>query len=206
MLVAPREGEEPRIGQVGDEDRLQGIVLASPWLVEVLRAVRASQLPDAWVGAGVLRDLVWDGLTGGFDPGRVRDVDVPYFDSSNLRRERDEEADNELRRLAPDVPWEAKNQAAVHLWYPARFDGTPYAPAVSIADAVGRWPETATSVAIRLDARDSLQVVAPCGLTDLLGGVWRRNPAQVSLDRSRIRLERLRVRERWPWVQVVDPT
>ncbi|MBO0709535.1 MAG: nucleotidyltransferase family protein, partial [Candidatus Dormibacteraeota bacterium] len=75
----------------------------------------------------------------------------------------------------------------------------------SIEDAVGRWPETATSVAVRLDDRDGLEVLAPCGLADLLGGVWRRNPAQVSVDRSRLRLAAQRVPERWPWVRVVEP-
>lgn len=188
-----------------DEEELRRIVLASPWLVRVLQTVRAGDLPDAWVGAGVVRDLVWDGRTGGFDPRRVRDVDVPYFDGEDVRRERDDRADAELLRLAADVPWEAKNQAAVHLWYAARFDGTPYPPARSIEDAIGRWPETATSVAIRLDARGDLRVIAPCGLADLLGGVWRRNPTQVSVERSRLRLARQRVGERWPWVRVVEP-
>lgn len=189
-----------------DEVELRRIVLASGWLVTVLQTVRASRLPDAWVGAGVVRDLVWDGRTGGFDPRRVRDVDVPYFDPADVRRERDDQADRDLLRLAPDVPWEAKNQAAVHLWYAARFDGTPYAAARSIEDAVRRWPETATSIAIRLDPRGELQIIAPCGLADLLRGVWRRNPAQVSVERSRTRLAKQRVRERWPWVQVVEPS
>ena len=44
-----------------EEDGFRQSVLDSPWLVAVLRAVRTSSLPDAWVGAGVLRDLVWDG-------------------------------------------------------------------------------------------------------------------------------------------------
>lgn len=191
---------------MAEQDELREIVFASPWFVEVLRTVQASGLPDAWVGAGVLRDLVWDGRTDGFDPGRVRDVDVPYFDPEDLRRERDDQADAELCGLAPSVPWEAKNQAAVHLWYSAKFEGTPYAPARSIEDAVARWPETATSVAVRLGGRDSLEIIAPCGLGDLVTGVWRRNAAQVSVGRSRARLARQRVGERWPWVQVVEPT
>jgi hypothetical protein len=32
-----------------------------------------------------------------------------------------------LHARAPDLPWEAKNQAAVHLWYPRRF-GVEVAP------------------------------------------------------------------------------
>ena len=174
------------------------------WLLDVLEGVRDSGLPDAWVGAGVLRDLVWDGDHGGFDPGSVKDVDVPFFDPSDLRRERDAAAETALFELAAGVPWEAKNQAAVHLWYPRRF-GVPYAPAGCTEDAVGRWPETATSVAVQLTPGDSLRICAPCGLADLLDGVWRRNPRQVSLEESRARLARHRVSERWPRVRVVAP-
>ena len=28
----------------------------------------------------------------------------------------------------PDLPWEAKNQAAVHTWYAAKFGGPPVEP------------------------------------------------------------------------------
>jgi hypothetical protein len=74
------------------------------------------------------------------------------------------------------VPWEVTNQAGVHLWYTTKF-GYPIEPIRSIEDAVARWPETATSVAVRLRADDTLQVVAPVGLDDLLGMVLRRKPA-----------------------------
>ncbi|MFZ0217295.1 MAG: nucleotidyltransferase family protein, partial [Candidatus Dormiibacterota bacterium] len=100
-----------------EEDRLRAIVRGSRWFLGVLEAVRESALPDAWVGAGALRDLVWGTLHDGFEVTRVRDVDVAYFDAADLRRERDDEADTLLRSLRPDVPWEAKNQAAVHTWY-----------------------------------------------------------------------------------------
>ena len=37
----------------------------------------------------------------------------------------------------------------------------------SMADAMRFWPETATAVAVRLDADDAIDVVAPFGLEDL---------------------------------------
>jgi hypothetical protein len=60
--------------------QLQAIVQASPWMMGVLRAARACAPPDWWVGGGVLRDLVWDGLHGDFDPARVKDVDLAFYD------------------------------------------------------------------------------------------------------------------------------
>jgi hypothetical protein len=55
---------------------------------------------------------------------RVKDVDVAFFDPQDLRPERDQAVEDELSRLLPEVHWDAKNQAAVHLWYERRF-GVP---------------------------------------------------------------------------------
>jgi len=107
-----------------------------------------------------------------------------------------------LADRAADVPWDAKNQAAVHLWYPRRF-GYEVEPVTSSADAVGTWPETATAVALHLDADDRLTVVAPCGLDDLLGLVHRRNPRRVSVAEYERRLRDKRIAERWPRVTVM---
>ena len=61
--------------------RLNALVRSSAWMMRVLTTVNTSELPDAWVGAGALRDLVWGELYGpGFDPAGVRDIDVVFFD------------------------------------------------------------------------------------------------------------------------------
>jgi len=215
-------------------DRLRRMVTASPWLTRVLATVRGSGLPDAWVGAGTVRDLVWGELYGsGFDPDAVRDVDVVYFDPADLGRARDDAATELLRDAWPAVPWEARNRAAVHTWYADRFGGEPVPPFASVAEAVATWPETATAVAVRLagagdvggdvggavggavsgdvsgdvgeDAGGEVEVCAPLGLDDLFAGVWRRNPRRVSLAESRARLARHRPAERWPGVRVIPP-
>jgi len=183
---------------------LRDLVRASPWLVSALDVVRKSGLPDAWIGAGVLRDLVWGQRYGdGFDPQTVRDVDVVFFDPLDLSRDNDDRATARLREAWPEPPWEAKNQAAVHTWYPARFGGDQVPPLHGIAEAVATWPEYATAVAVRLGEQDRIDICAPYGLDDLLDGVWRRNPTRVSPDRSRQRLARHRPAERWPGVRVV---
>jgi len=185
------------VGEIGQRVR------AEPWLMRALDAVAASDLPDAWVGAGVIRDVVWGQLHGRFEPGAVRDIDVPFFDASDLGRERDTRAQLTLGTLAA-MPWEATNQAAVHTWYHVYFGGEPVAAFSRVHDAIATWPETATCVAVRLTP-DGLQVCAPHGLADLLAGVWRVNPARVSAATSRARLARQRVGDRWPRVTVVPP-
>lgn len=183
--------------------RLAGLLTSEPWIARALDAVAASGLPDAWIGAGVLRDVVWGQLHGRFTPDAVRDVDVAYFDSGNLGPERDQAAQDILGELA-DLPWEATNQAAVHTWYHHYFGGPPVEPFSSVHDAVATWPETATCVAVRKTA-DGIEVCAPLGLDDLLGGVWRPNPARVTPAISMSRLSRQRARARRPRVTLVMP-
>jgi uncharacterized protein len=178
-------------------------VLAEPWLVRALDAVAASGLPDAWIGAGAIRDVVWGQCNGGFDPAVVRDIDVAFFDPADLSRQRDQDAEQALRDLAR-LPWEATNQAAVHTWFHGYFGGPPVPQFGSVHEAVATWPETATCVAIRRGER-GLEVCAPHGLADLLGQTWRRNPARVSVEISLARLDRQRVARRWPRVTVIPP-
>lgn len=183
------------------------LLQASPWMMRVLATVRDSKLPEAWVGAGTIRDLVWGTLYGhGFDPATVHDIDVAFYDPARLDWERNDAATALLAAMWPEQPWEARNQAGIHTWFHHRFGGDPVAPVVSITEAVATWPETATAVAVRLDHTGTIEVCAPHGLDDLLAGIWRRNPARVSLAESRARLARHQPQQRWPGVNVVPPT
>jgi hypothetical protein len=182
--------------------RLETLVRSTPWLLEALRAARDVDPPDWLVGGGVLRNLVWDRLAGRSRPTPPRDVDLAFFDPTRLDPARDAEVEAALITRLPDIPWDAKNQAAVHTWYDRVF-GTQVPPLHSAADGVATWPETATAVAVHLHADDRLEIVAPCGLEDLFGLVCRRNPRRVTVDHYRRRIRDKRIAERWPRVEIV---
>lgn len=178
------------------------LITDSPWLMEALRAVRSLEL-DRWcIGAGAIRNLVWDALSGYDEPSALSDVDVAYFDAQDLSGERDAALQAALAARLPAVPWEVTNQAAVHLWFESYF-GHAVAPLRSLEEAVGTWPEYATSVAIWLDRDDRVQVIAPLGLDDLFGMTVRRNPTRASVRNFNDRTAAKRYGERWPRVVVV---
>ena len=186
-----------------DEARLVALARATPWFMDALAHVRALRLPAWCVGAGAVRNLVWDALHGYATPSALSDIDVAHFDATDLSPAQDAQLQRRLHAAAPALPWEVTNQAAVHLWFEQHF-GHAVGPLASLPDAVASWPEFATCVGLWLDDDDALRVIAPHGLTDLLTMVVRRNPARVSLQTYRERVASKQYARRWPCVKVVE--
>jgi hypothetical protein len=142
--------------------RLASLLYADALRMEALNAVRTLDLPDGWIGAGFVRDAVWDQLHGHNPRPPLGDVDVIWFDRAHPDRAMDEELERQLRSRMPALDWSVRNQARMHL----RNADTPYR---DVADAMMHWPETATAVAVRLTDDDRLEINAPFGLEDAFG-------------------------------------
>lgn len=182
--------------------RLRELIQQDQRLMEVLRAARAEDLPQWYVGAGVIRNLVWDRLHGR-DQGPLRDVDLVYFDAADLSETRGKQAAAVLAAKLPAVEWDVVNQASVHLWYEQLF-GSAVAPVYSCEEGIATWPETATCLAVRLLPDDQLRLFAPYGVDDLFDLVWRHNPLRATPEQFRRRAIEKCVRQRWPLVTVVE--
>jgi hypothetical protein len=148
---------------------LQAILASDPARCGVLAMVRSLGLPDCWVGAGFIRNAVWDYLHDRPPSRHTRGVDVVWFCPERARPAEDKEVEAALRALDPSVDWSVKNQARMHL----RNGDAPYGSAV---DAIGHWPETATTVAARWTPAGSCEIAAPFGLGDLFDLVLRPTP------------------------------
>ncbi|VVD96770.1 hypothetical protein PHO31112_01913 [Pandoraea horticolens] len=178
-------------------------MVRSSWLMPALVAVRELGLPEGCIGAGAVRNLVWDSLHGYPTPSVLPDVDVVYFDPSDTTLDGEASPREKLVQALPNVPWEVTNQARVHLWYEQEF-GVAVAPLRSVEDAIGTWPEFATAVGVCLGDDGAIDVIAPHGLDDLFGMIVRRNPARVTETVYRERLAQKRYRDRWPGVTIID--
>ncbi|CAI6054173.1 nucleotidyltransferase family protein [Cohnella sp. JJ-181] len=153
-----------------DERELLMLVQADQEMMAALRAARSLRLPDWWIAAGFVRSKLWDALTGAARPTHPPDVDVIYFDASDLDESREKKYEAALRRFMPEVPWSVKNQARMHV-----VNGR--GPYRSSMDAVANYPETATSLALTLDRAGMPRLGAPHGLTDAVALRIRPTPA-----------------------------
>lgn len=180
------------------ERRLITIVTASPAHLSILGEVAACGLPDCWVAAGFVRDLVWDHLHGRTPELPRNDIDVIWFDAARPDSAQDKALEAQLSAIRPDVRWSVDNQARMHL----RNDDPPYASAV---DAMRHWPETATAVAVQLAAGGQLRVAAPHGLADLFAIIARPTPGFMTGARHAVHLQRVKDkgwRDRWPLLRI----
>lgn len=127
--------------------------------INALRAARRLGLGDWCLGAGFVRNLVWDRRHDYAQPTPLNDIDVIHFDPQRTQPERDRMLEARLREWLPQ-PWSVKNQARMHL----RAGRAPYR---SSEDAISYWTEIETAVGARLNADDSITLVAPFGLQAL---------------------------------------
>ncbi len=177
---------------------IAAIVAADPEALAELRAVRALALPDWCIAAGFVRNRVWDHLHGIAPPRRPADIDVLYYDAGDLSKEREAGYEQRLDALLPGLPWQVRNQARMHVW-----KNLPQH--ASTADSMIHWLETVTAVGVRLEADDSLTVIAPLGTDDLLGLRCRPTAyGRTRRDEYEARIAAKRWRELWPRVRFVE--
>ncbi|WP_329604851.1 MULTISPECIES: nucleotidyltransferase family protein [Vibrio] len=163
--------------------------------MKALQAHRELHLPDSWLAAGFVRNLAWDRLHGFHQATPLNDVDVIYYQSHDLREEADLTIQNALVQRCPDISWEVKNQARMHL----RNHDRPYDNAL---DAMHYWPEKETACAVRLADDGTLEWSSAFGLQHLFDLTISHNPnRQQEVFLSRIAKKQwLKV---WPKLSVV---
>ena len=182
--------------QIKSEGDITELLKNDHWRMDVLRVAEKKNLPDWWIGAGFLRNLVWDVLEGN-EPDRSRDIDLVYFNETDVRQETDWQYDSDMKAMYPDAEWEVRNQARMH--YVNGFQ-----PFKSTADGISHWVETATCVAVKLESGE-LKFLFCHGTDDLLNLVARpvgafKSPERISTFYERI--ENKRWKERWPHLRV----
>lgn len=168
-------------------------------MMQVLRAAQHLHLPDWMIGAGFVRNKVWDHLHNRTTRTITEsDIDLIYYDASDLAVATERHYDNMLHTELP-APWSCKNQARMHTKHQRP---SPYR---SSEEALGEWVETATCIAVRLEDAGNLVLFAPHGISDLVQLIVR--PTVTHRDDLSHFFERIAVKkwlERWPQLEVSE--
>lgn len=176
------------------------LIQRDAWRMECLEAVESLDLPDWYIAAGFLRNAIWDAVHDKPERTTLNDVDVVYYDRGGPGAIDEAQVEAALKTRCPEVKWEARNQARMHL----RNGHAPYRDS---AHAIEHWIETATCVGVRIGRDGRLEIVAPYGL----GENWSLRVAPNPRIRYPAALFKERVREKrwlehWPRLQVCWPS
>ncbi|MBH9964809.1 nucleotidyltransferase family protein [Bacillus haikouensis] len=160
------KGEEKLIST---EREIINLIQNDERMMGILHAAGSLHLPDWWICAGFVRSKIWDELHGFEERTETPDVDVIYFNESNLEEETEKRIESALHDMLPEVPWSVKNEARMHVVN----DISPYE---STEDAISKFPESATALGVKLDSNQDLILTAPWGLDDVLNMEVRPTP------------------------------
>lgn len=191
-------GADPQV----QRDALEAIIRARPVLMTVLEGLRVMALPDHLLVAGAIYNEVWNHLTGRPALTGVNDIDVFYFDDSDIGWDAEDRVIKacDMRFAGLPLPVQVRNQARVHLWYEQKF-GSPFSPLTSSAEMLGRYASRTHAVGARLDARGAMEIVAPFGLDDLFS--FRMVPNPVLDNRVSHTSKGARAKAIWPELTVI---
>jgi uncharacterized protein len=183
------------------QDRaLRDIIAQSPSLTDRLERARDWGLPDWWIVSGAIYNTVWNHLTGRPDMYGVKDVDLFYFDEDRSYETEDRLIREAATRFPRQPPVELRNQARVHLWYPAHF-GQPYPELGASHQAIDHFACKTHCIGARLTT-SGLDLYAPYGLDDIFS--FRLTPNPTLNNRATHQAKAARQTALWPELIVLD--
>ncbi|KQU98857.1 nucleotidyltransferase family protein [Devosia sp. Root105] len=177
------------------------IIRSTPLLIDVLEQLSTLDLPDTWLVSGAIYNTVWNQLTGRPPLTGINDIDLFYFDASDLSYEAEDQAIKRADQLFAGLPLpvQLRNQARVHLWYPERF-GEAYPALSSSREAIDRFASLTHAVGARLDGAGEIELYTPFGLDDLFS--FRIVPNRRMNNRATHEKKAERARSVWPEIVV----
>ena len=177
-------------------DRIIHLIERDKLRLEALECTRKLNLPQCYLAAGFVRNLVWDHLHHKSISTPLNDVDVIYFDPNELNR--DKKYERALNALMPQLNWQVRNQAFMHL----RNADQPYK---SSLDAMSYWPEKETAVAIRKLESGNLECIAAFGFESLFSLQVTYNPKRLR-ETFECRVKSKGWLELWPGLSIAPLT
>ena len=194
--------------------------------MDCLHALRTLDLPQGYIGAGFVRNAIWDELHEKVKPTPLNDIDVIYFSdeitesqnvaiAQNSKEPAFQQQEHSLITAAAKSKIKAQEQAIerelIRMMPQANWQvknqarmhlAHGHAPYKSSHEAISYWIERETCVAVRLLANDDLDVLAPFGLAANFAGTISINPQYPRPDVFEQRVASKNWLDVWPLLKV----
>lgn len=170
------------------EQDIAATIQQDEWMMELLKTAQTLNLPDWWICAGFVRSKIWDVLHGFDERTPLPDIDVIYYDSTNIDVKVEKKLEDALNKLLPTIPWSVKNQARMHL-------ANQIPPYTSAVDGISKFPETATALGVKLEQEDKVVLTAPHGIEDVVNVIVKPTPYFL-VSKARMMIYEKRVRDK----------
>jgi len=177
-----------------NEQDILNLIKSDKWMMDILNIAEKLNFPNWVIGAGFVRNKVWDYLHG-YSNLKVdtNDIDLVYYNSKGNDQKADEELSRKLKEQT-GIDWEIVNQTYAHKW-------NKLPSYQSIENAISQWPETATCIGVRLE-NGKLTLLAPHGIDDLVNMIIKPSPKFLESEKLRNKVrERIKQKgwfEKWP--------
>jgi hypothetical protein len=178
------------------------IISADPLIRKALTRARTFALPDWRIVSGALYNSIWNALTMRPSGYGIKDIDLFYFDETDLSYDAENDVIEAGAAIFSDtpVPVEIRNQARVHLWFPARFGRS--CPRYASSDhSIEHFASKTHAVGVRLHDDDSLDLTAPFGLDDIFS--FRVTPNRAIDNRATHEEKAARAKRQWPEITII---
>lgn len=171
------------------------LIESDKWMMSIIQIAAAFDLPDWLIGAGFVRNKVWDYLHGYVkEKVDTNNIDLVYFDPHGNDEKADEALSKELKERT-GMEWEVVNEVYAHKW-------NNLLPYTSSEDCISQWSETATAVGVTLKD-GTLKLVAPYGINNLVNMVIRPSPrSNGGMERIMERVEKKSWLLKWPKLKI----
>lgn len=172
------------------EEDIIKVIEADEWMMNILKTVKTLNLPDWWISAGFVRSKIWDVLHGFSKRTPLPDIDVIYYDATNIDELEEKKMEEKLTSLDPKTPWSVKNQARMH----EKNNMPPYSSSV---DGISKFTETVTALGVRLDDRDNIVLTAPWGIHDAINLKVVPTPIYIENDKMMSVYKKRMIQKDW---------
>ncbi len=144
-------------------------------LMDMLDYISHIKLPNYYIAAGCVFQTIWNSLDGKNPNYGIKDIDVIYYNNTDLNRETDSKYQKIIsdycKKQKYDYEIDVANEARMHIWKKEKF-GIDIAPYLSSEDAINKWVATTHAIGVTKE-NDEIKIYAPYGLNDIFNKIIR---------------------------------